>query len=320
MRATVHIAIPHAAHRTMPTTTTRMMTTKTTKTPTWGGVHSGESRFSRLKRSQSARTRRIARDVRRDARSEDDDEKGEGERARDWRAFRAALIKGETQRLQARENTNGESAHWAHALKHIERGSVLLGPDGDVARATTSPWTRCVLLILSHENEGTTGVIVNRECTSSKARTLREYAPELDFSNPALASLANARAGFGGPVMHGLYPRSLVVLSSKAAEGVTMEVMPGVYVCDVEALAKKKSKLSNAPTLASSDLSVFLGYAGWTRNQLARELEDDFWTLVAADAALLRGAFFDSKDIDDNDNGDSGWFNIQRCLVDAETS
>lgn len=119
--------------------------------------------------------------------------------------------------------------------------------------------------------------------------------------------------------MHDQYPRSLVVLSAKACEGVTVEVMKGLYVCDVEALARQKSKLSSPVTLTADDLTVFVGYAGWTRNQLVSELEEPgFWTLAAADAALLRDAFFDSKHIDTDDNGDDGWMKIRKCFVDVD--
>ena len=246
--------------------------------------------------------------------------------AEDWRAFRSGLIERERRERRgggADEADDGacEAGSWAHALRHIERGSLLLGPDAPLSFVDGGIWTRCVLLILGHDDaQGTTGVIVNRECTDAERPTLREYAPELDFSNPLLSSLATARCGFGGPVMHDQYPRSLVVLSAKACEGVTVEVMKGLYVCDVEALARQKSKLSSPVTLTAEDLTVFVGYAGWTRNQLVEELEDPrFWTLAAADATLLRDAFFDSKCMGSEDHGDEGWMKIRKCFVDIDT-
>ena len=89
--------------------------------------------------------------------------------AEDWRAFRSGLIERERRERRgggADEADDGacEAGSWAHALRHIERGSVLLGPDAPLSFVDGGIWTRCVLLILGHDDaQGTTGVIVNRE-------------------------------------------------------------------------------------------------------------------------------------------------------------
>jgi putative transcriptional regulator len=233
--------------------------------------------------------------------SSKDDDTQELDIDEDWRAFRARLITGERQ--DSSSESEFCSTTWAHALPHVERGSVLLGSDDEKENI----WSHCVLLILKHDAEGTIGVIINK----SLGVSLRECAAELDFSNPLLASLRNCRVGFGGPLEFKSTHRSLVLLSTRDCEGITDELMPGIHVVNIEAFERSKRKLSSPRTLNADDLCVFLGYAAWQPGQLEYELKHNAWTsLASADSALIKDALFNSNEMDEV----VGWRRIVSCL------
>jgi hypothetical protein len=83
-----------------------------------------------------------------DANDDADERAREGDRAMDWRQFRARLIAKETsnETLAARvDAAAGEGgAAWAHGLVNAEKGAILVARDEDAA----SFWSHVVILLL----------------------------------------------------------------------------------------------------------------------------------------------------------------------------
>lgn len=118
---------------------------------------------------------------------------------------------------------------------------------------------RTVVLLCDHNEEGSFGFVLNR-LTDLDLSDLMENLPPLD-----------AQVGIGGPVqssdlyyLHTLGPR---------IEG-SLEVVDGVFMGgDFEQL---RNLLSADPRL-TRHVRFFVGYSGWGRDQLHKELEERAW-------------------------------------------
>ncbi len=145
-------------------------------------------------------------------------------------------------------------------------------------------FSRAVVLMIEHDDEGSFGLIVNQPTDMPVASLLEEIDLEWKGS-------ADDMAWTGGPVMptsgwmlhaptDGAKPAALGVQEG-LAEGVTIEVLPGVALSSSpEALAA----LAEKPPARSKFL---LGYAGWGPGQLAEEVARGSWLHADADAALI---------------------------------
>lgn len=124
-------------------------------------------------------------------------------------------------------------------------------------------FTRTVVLIGAHSEEGAMGVVLNRPS-----------AVAIDDAVPQLSAAVDGddRVFVGGPVQ----PESLVLLAEFVDPGPAGLLVLGrigfpAPDADIEALAE-----------ATSRGRVFAGYAGWGEGQLDAELEQGDWILDAA--------------------------------------
>ncbi len=126
---------------------------------------------------------------------------------------------------------------------------------------------RTVVLIVSHDQDGALGLVLNRPTTVSVADHLPEWA-ELAVS---------AVVHFGGPVE----PDMAIGLGRQS------------HVTDLEPSGVSMVDLA-APSSEVTDVKVFSGYAGWTAGQLEDEIDDGAWFLVPATSS---DAFSDDPDL-----------------------
>ena len=138
-----------------------------------------------------------------------------------------------------------------------------------VARPTIDggPFFESVVLLLSHGEDGTLGLILNRATRVS----LSEALPGLDEgANPHTLY-------FGGPVaLEGLLVLFRSVVPPENAEAVMEDVH---FSGDRDVLAKLVSE-----DRQTDELRIFIGHSGWAPGQLDAELLRGAWDVMRADA------------------------------------
>ncbi len=136
------------------------------------------------------------------------------------------------------------------------------------------PNFRHTILYLSQHSaeDGALGFILNRP--------LGQNAGELDIAG-ALEHVAHVPLFEGGPVQ-----RNQVIVAS-------LEWDAAAGSCKFEPLAPPEGDLE-LPSAPDDKLRVFLGYAGWSKNQLEQEIALNSWLVLRPHPDLLR------PDADDN--------------------
>jgi len=124
-------------------------------------------------------------------------------------------------------------------------------------------FNRSVVFLISHDEEGAFGVILNRPTPVKLAEIWNEVAgaPCENRSNVYL----------GGPVQGPLIALHQII---ECAES---EVMPGVYV------ATQKESLNTIVQHEGSQFRLFSGYSGWGEGQLEAEMEVGGWLTMPAE-------------------------------------
>jgi putative transcriptional regulator len=133
---------------------------------------------------------------------------------------------------------------------------------------------RSVVLLTEHGQKGSMGFIINRKLNVSPTQAIDEF--------PAFEDTLN----YGGPVSSDqlFYLHTLGTL----LEG-SVEVMPGLYIGgDFEQL----KSLIDTKQISPSQIRFFAGYAGWTANQLTKEIKENSWIVTPARIEYL----FSDKD------------------------
>lgn len=130
------------------------------------------------------------------------------------------------------------------------------------------PFWHSVVLLLSHGNEGTLGLIVNRATEIPLSKVLSDLDSK-ETGDPSL--------NFGGPVaLDGLI---FLFESGDPPEDAT-SVMGGVYFSGKRELLEKLLKQKDG----RERLKVYVGHSGWAPGQLQGEIARGSWDLVRADA------------------------------------
>ena len=130
---------------------------------------------------------------------------------------------------------------------------------------------RSVVLLCMHDEEGSFGLMLNRPLEMAVSDLMEEM--------PVVPS----SLGLGGPVQSG----NLFYLHTLGAriEG-SMNVVDGISMGgDYDQL---RSVLSTAPKLAKQ-VRFFVGYSGWSANQLDSEIEQRSWLIHPANKRLVMG-------------------------------
>ena len=126
-------------------------------------------------------------------------------------------------------------------------------------------FARTVVLLCDHDDEtGTFGFVINRRSENSLADVL---AGDHDFTGRRDAVFV------GGPV--GL--DQLAVVHREPGLERALEVLPGVFVGGDASALGAKLREKGTP---ENDLRFLVGYSGWGKGQLAREMEEDTWVVA----------------------------------------
>jgi putative transcriptional regulator len=140
-----------------------------------------------------------------------------------------------------------------------QKGKVLISEPF----AADSIFRRAVVLLVEYSPEqGALGFILNK------------FIPFKDIDKEFLKELDNKHIKFslGGPVS---FDKLFYVhtLSSEIIEG-SIEIMPGLYW---GGKYKQLKEMILSDILSVDDVRFFVGYAGWSPNQLEDELKNNYW-------------------------------------------
>ncbi len=135
-------------------------------------------------------------------------------------------------------------------------------------------FAQTVVLLVHFDKDGVVGLVVNRRTGIPIARALDEMKGAKGRSDHLYS---------GGPVSR---TSVLGLLRSKDNVDDAEHVFGDVYL-----LAKAETLSKAMESEAQADaLHVYLGYAGWTRKQLAAEVELGGWFIFSGDAAVVFAA------------------------------
>jgi putative transcriptional regulator len=152
-------------------------------------------------------------------------------------------------------------------IKSLGAGKLLVAsPDlGDPTFAET------VILLVRYDTQGVVGLVLNRRTEFPLSRVLSDLKAAKNRSDPAY---------LGGPVDT---PTVLALFQSSAKIERADHIFDAVYLIS--------SKLVFEQTLSAQPDSdvfhVYLGYAGWNRDQLQREVELGMWFIFPADTNVV---------------------------------
>eukprot|EP00930_Biecheleria_cincta_P091155 TRINITY_DN80650_c0_g1_i1.p1 TRINITY_DN80650_c0_g1~~TRINITY_DN80650_c0_g1_i1.p1 ORF type:complete len:552 (-),score=104.39 TRINITY_DN80650_c0_g1_i1:60-1715(-) len=226
----------------------------------------------------------------------------------DWRTFRARLVQA----------TQSAGQGWAYESPLIEKGSVLLAAPGDDFTFKQQYFHKAIILIIRHDDRGSTGLILNRPTALS---THDVDLPGSDLPQDQILKFLGLSPGSEPWKLHfagdcqglGLHDatasqestkqnlfweeeplmtyRCLHALDSLAGE--SEAVIHGIYLID----AVRARVLVELGKAKKEDFLVLVGYCGWGPGQLQEELDQgSSWTLVAADQKALVSALWAGKD------------------------
>jgi putative transcriptional regulator len=151
-------------------------------------------------------------------------------------------------------------------------GGTLLVASGELGDPNFS---RSVVLLLRHDDNGAIGVVINRVTSLVPAKVFPELADNLGKYSGTLYR--------GGPLAPG---RVLFLVRGLAAATVQgPEIVDKVFLsADPESLAGI-TRLATGP----DELRIYAGHAEWTAGQLENELKHGAWNVVPATADLVFG-------------------------------
>jgi len=143
------------------------------------------------------------------------------------------------------------------------KGQLLIA----VPQLGDSNFTRSVVLMLEHDDEGALGVVLNRPSNTSIGELWEHVCDEpCDCPQPV---------DLGGPVAGPLIALHEDSLLSES------DILPGVF------MATQKEMLEQLVHQSETAFRVFSGYAGWDAGQLEKELEAGGWLTRAAEGRIV---------------------------------
>ncbi len=135
-----------------------------------------------------------------------------------------------------------------------------------------------VILLVDYDDKGVLGLILNRRTRVPLSQVLEGLKAARDRPDPVY---------LGGPVDK---PAIFALLHSPAKVEGAQPVVDGVYLISTKALFEQTIAAQADPKA----LHVYLGYAGWSNEQLRQEVELGSWFIFPADAKTVFDADPDS--------------------------
>jgi putative transcriptional regulator len=128
-----------------------------------------------------------------------------------------------------------------------------------------------VVLLVHYDAEGVVGLILNRRTHVPLSRVLEGLKAAKDRSDPVY---------LGGPVEK---PAVFALLRSPSKLEGAEHIFGGVYLISTKTLFEETISAQPDPGV----FHVYLGYAGWTNDQLRKEVELGSWFIFPADARTV---------------------------------
>jgi len=147
--------------------------------------------------------------------------------------------------------------------KNLGPGKVLVA-----SRELGDPnFAETVILLVHYDSDSVVGLMLNRRTHLPISRVLAEFKPAKDLSDPVY---------LGGPVET---PTVFALLRSAGKLEGAEQVFGGVYWISTKTTLEKIVSSHPDPAI----FHVYLGYAGWTTDQLKTEVRLGGWFIFQAD-------------------------------------
>jgi len=147
--------------------------------------------------------------------------------------------------------------------KYLGVGKLLVA-----SRGLADPnFAKTVILLIHSDDQGIVGLILNRRTDLALSRVLEGLPGTKDRSDPVY---------LGGPVE--VPAVSALLQSSTKVEGAD-HIFGGVYMIYSKTILEQTLAARPAPQV----FHVYLGYAGWTNDQLRKEVELGAWFIFPPD-------------------------------------
>ncbi len=141
-------------------------------------------------------------------------------------------------------------------------------------------FTRAVVLMIEHGEDGSFGLIINQPSTMDAATLLGAMDIEWGGEDEALVWSGGPVMPTSGWVLHG--PTGAVAPAVRSLDkGSTIEVVPGV------SLSTSPDNLRAIAAEPPSHVRLLLGYSGWGPGQLAQEMARGAWLVADASPELV---------------------------------
>lgn len=122
-------------------------------------------------------------------------------------------------------------------------------------------FVQTVVLMVQHDGNGALGLVLNRPLETSVEQACEQLEMECAYKGPLFA---------GGPC------EGLLMALHDDAEAGQLEVLPGVH------FTTDKDQIEHLLRKESGDRRFFVGYSGWSAEQLENELESGSWLVGPA--------------------------------------
>ncbi len=151
--------------------------------------------------------------------------------------------------------------------KDLDAGKLLVA-----SRRLADPhFAKTVVLLTHYDAKGVVGLILNRRTDVPLSRALEGLEVAKHLSDPVY---------LGGPVGT---PEIFALLRSRAKVEGAQHIVGAVYQISTKTLFEQTISARPDP----SGFHVYLGYAGWTKDQLRKEVELGGWFIFQADAGTV---------------------------------
>jgi putative transcriptional regulator len=140
-------------------------------------------------------------------------------------------------------------------------------------------FTRAVVLMIEHNDEGSFGLVVNQPSDMEAAELLEAMEMEWGGDDDAMVWSGGPVMPSSGWVLHG--PAGVAEVSPAGDIGSTIQLLPGV------ALSTSPEKLRAIAAEPPIRIRLLLGYSGWGPGQLAEEMARGSWLHVDATPELI---------------------------------
>ena len=135
-----------------------------------------------------------------------------------------------------------------------------------------------VILLVHYDAQGVLGLVLNRRTEFPVSRVLRDFKAAKNRSDPVY---------LGGPVDTSTV---FALHQSPAKTDGADRVFDKVYLISAKPVLERTLSAQPDPSV----FHVYLGYAGWNRNQLQREVELGSWFIFPADTNIVFSSAPDS--------------------------